>query len=153
MVKIHIQIPTTRAISPKLGRHKTSAANSENGSSCLSPKGIVEQSKLQKNSPRNGNKSPACTAAAASSKKPLTRSRSKKGQTRESLLSRSEPKQNKTKSEASEGEDSKNDGQKSEEVSEHDMMMMSQKNKNSAEDSTAASTLAPKPVLEVSVEG
>lgn len=71
---------------------------------------------------------------------------------RESLLSRSEPKQNNTKSEASEGEDCK----KSEEVSEHEMIMMSQKNKNSGEDSNAAATtttLAPKPGLEVAVEG
>lgn len=136
------KIPTTRAISPKLGRHKTSAANSENGSSCLSPKAIVEQSKSHKNSPADGKKS------AAASKKPLRRSQSK-GQPRESLLSRTEAKPNKTKSEPSEGEDCKNYAQESEEVSEHDMMMSQ---KNSAEDNPAP-TLGPKPVLEVTVEG
>ncbi|KAF8396346.1 hypothetical protein HHK36_017963 [Tetracentron sinense] len=74
--KVEIKkIPTTRAISPKFGRHKNSITTTENssegGGSCCSPRPSLDQSKSTKGFQGNGN------GDYVASKKPTRRSLSK----------------------------------------------------------------------------
>lgn len=70
------KIPITRAISPKLGRSKTSAsiaASSESAESCLSPKVVKEQGK----SPRANRKKSSPASAKVTTKSPPQSSETK----------------------------------------------------------------------------
>ncbi|KAL3532194.1 hypothetical protein ACH5RR_005715 [Cinchona calisaya] len=104
------KIPTTRPISPKLGRPKnTTSDSSENGATCISPKGIAEKSKSPNDTQANGDK------GSTASKKLLKRSPSKP-QYHESLAAKTDGKSCKTKPKATEVQDAKACIEKSEDI-------------------------------------
>ncbi|KAF8398004.1 hypothetical protein HHK36_016930 [Tetracentron sinense] len=96
------KIPTTRAISPKFGRHKTSITATDNslegGGSCRSPRLSLDQSKLSKEILANGN------GDCAASKKPIRRSISKLP-SQKSVATKTEGKPSNSKPKPAEAED------------------------------------------------
>ncbi|KAG8374011.1 hypothetical protein BUALT_Bualt11G0086500 [Buddleja alternifolia] len=72
------KIPTTRPISPKLGRHKSTASITENGGSCVSPRATRDNCKSPKTPKANGDRA----------LKKSTKSSLSKTQTRESSTTR-----------------------------------------------------------------
>lgn len=104
-----IQIPTTRPISPKLGRPKNTMNDSENGATGLSPKVGTEMGKSPKNSLTNGGK------GNAASMKQLKRSQSKP-EYGNSVAAKTEGKSGKAKLKATEDQDGKSCTEKNESI-------------------------------------
>lgn len=103
-------MPTTRPISPKLGRPKNiTNDSSEHGATCLIPKVITEKSKSPKDSQANGDK------GSTASKKLLKRSPSKP-QHWESLAAKTEGKSGKTRLKPTEVQDGKACTENSEDI-------------------------------------
>nr|GMC84366.1 protein WVD2-like 4 [Ipomoea batatas] len=91
------KIPITRAISPKLGRNKTSAsvaASSESAESCLSPKVVKEQGK----SPRANRKKSSPASVKVTTKSPPQSSSETKTEEKAMMPVETKPKPEETKS-------------------------------------------------------
>ncbi|XP_019153854.1 PREDICTED: protein WVD2-like 4 [Ipomoea nil] len=93
------KIPITRAISPKLGRNKTSAsiaASSESAESCLSPKVVKEQGKSPRALPANRKKTSPAPASKATTKSPSQQSSETKTEENNAMPVETKPKAEET---------------------------------------------------------